>query len=279
MVLVGSDGNALFTGTSLASGGLQVSAASKRNAGVLHRSAITSFDKCAVPAAPTLAAVTEAGSTLPNSALNVAVAAFITGYGSTGAGPTTAITPSLNQAVRTTIAQIAGATHYDVFISTVAAPLWVGRITEAQRAAGGFIISTVGTVTAGGGAAAGQVDLGIVGTGLASNVAPFTVNNAYNVAAITQIVCTGYTVAYLYAQLTVTDLRSLPVLQLIPFFVNQIDTNLYQGATLALGTFSSTGQALRQVFAITLNGSTGLAIAIDSIAGQGAAASIWVELA
>ena len=44
-------------------------------------------------------------------------------------------------------AQSAGATVYDLFLSTAAAPLWVARITETQRAAG-VTITAVGTVSA-----------------------------------------------------------------------------------------------------------------------------------
>jgi hypothetical protein len=256
---------------------------STRNAGVLHRSAITSIDKVAVPVTPTLAAVTEAGSTLAAVAYNVTVSAGNL-YGPTGCPATAAITPTANQAIRCTITAVTGATYYDIFLSTGTSPLWVGRITSAQLASGGFIISTVGTVTSGGGAGAGAVDLGIVGTGVASNTIPFAFNNAYLVSNPTAINCAGYSKAYVMVALALTDLRSLPTLTVIPFRGNQAVSGLFNGAfvqdaPLSLSVLSANGTCLYQEFEVDIDGSTSFEVLIDTISGQGAAASIWVELA
>jgi hypothetical protein len=251
-----------------------------RNAGILHRSAIAAADVLAVPGTLTLTAITEAGSTLANVAYHVLVSAF-NRWGPTGVGADPgAITPTASQAVRLAFAAVTGADGYDIFLSTAAAPLWVGRITEAQRAAGGFIISAVGTVSAGGGAPAGGVDLGIVGTGLASNVNPFAVNNAYKPASVTPIVCRGYAKAHLHVKLAVTDLRSLPTLVVTPFYQDQTSTaDWFAGAQQTVSLLTAVGQVLEQDLVLTVDGATGLVVLVQSIQGQGAAATVYVELA
>ena len=249
-----------------------------RNGGVLHRSAIAAADKLATPTVGAATAVTEAGSTLPASALNYTAAAG-NRWGPTVPAALQAITPTINQAVRFAITQVAGAVYYDIFLSTDAAPKWVGRITEAQRAAGGFIISTAGTVTAGGAAPAGSIDIGIVGTGLAWNVNPFAVNNAYTPATPTLINCAGFSRAHLHVKLAVTDLRSLPTLNVVPFFQDQVsNADWFQSALMAVSLLTAVGQCMEQDFEVDVDGATGLVVLVDTISGQGAACSIWVEL-
>jgi hypothetical protein len=250
-----------------------------RNAGVLHRSAINATDVLAVAGTLTLTAQTEAGSVLANVAYHVLVSAGNRwGNALVGADPG-AITPTASQAIRCAFAQVTGAEWYDIFLSTAVNPLWVGRITEAQRAAGGFIISTVGTVTAGGGAPAGGVDLGAIGTGLASNVNPFAVNNAYRPTTVTPIACGGFGTAHLHIKLAVTDLRSLPTLVVTPFYQDQTSTtDWFQGAQQTLTFLTAAGQPLCQNLDLTVAGATGLVVLVQAITGQGAAVSIWVEL-
>ncbi len=253
-----------------------------RNGGILHRSAIAAADVLALPGTLTLTAVTEAGSTLSNVAYHVLVSAF-NRWGPTGVGADPgAITPTASQAINLAFAQVVGADGYDIFLSTSANPLWLGRITEAQRASGGKIISTVGTVTTGGTAAAGSVDLGIVGTGLGSNVNPFAVNNAYTPAAagIVPINCAGFSKAHLHVKMAVTDLRSLPTLVVTPFYQDQTSTgDWFAGAQQAVTLLTAAGQVLEQDVVLTVDGATNLAVLVQSIAGQGAAATIYVELA
>ena len=249
----------------------------RRNAGVLHRSAITAADKLLTPTVGAASAVTEAGSTLPASAQNYTVSAG-NRWGVTVPAATQNITPAANQAVRIPITQVAGADYYDIFLSASPA-LWVGRITEAQRASGGFIISTVGNVTAGGGAGAGAVDIGIQGTGVAWNANPFLANNAYTPALVTPVNCAGYSRAHILVKLTVTDLRSLPTLNIVSFLANQVSGGDWQpGALKAIAPLSAAGLPLETDFELDVDGSTNLAVLIDTITGQGAQASIWVEL-
>ena len=151
---------------------MRLNSARTRNPPILHRNAVTAADKLAVPGALVLTDVNESGSTLAHSAMNVAVSAY-NRWGSTNNTNLATLTPTLDHAINVAFSQVVGADGYDLFLSTDAAPLWVARITEAERAAGGFIISAVGTVTAGGSAPAGSVDIGIVGTGVANNATPF----------------------------------------------------------------------------------------------------------
>ncbi len=247
-----------------------------RNGGVAHRNGITAADKLAVPGTLTLSAITEAGSTLANVAYFAAVSAN-NAWGPTGPGTIPgSITPTANQAVRIAFAAVTGATSYDIFLSTDAAPKWVTRITEAQRAAGG-IVSTVGGYAAGG--AANSVDIGIVGTGVQTSAAPFTANNAYTPASVTAINCAGYSKAYASVDLSVIDLRSAPSLTIVPFLKDQVSGDLQQGALQTVNLLTATGQSLKPVLEIDVDGTTGLVLLVDSIAGQGASATINVELA
>jgi hypothetical protein len=258
--------------------GLSASPYSVRNAGVLHRSAVAAVDKLLTPTVGAASAITEDGSTLANSAMNYTVAAF-NRWGNTVPAALQAITPTLNQAVRIPITQVAGADGYDIFLSTGAAPLWVGRISEAQRATGGFIISAVGVVSAGA-SAVNTIDIGIQGTGLAWNVNPFLINNAYTPAAPTLVNCAGYARAHIMLKMAVTDLRSLPTLSVIPFFANQVSaTDWHAGALKSVPLLTAVGQPLETDFEIDIDGATGFVLLGDAITGQGAAWSAWVELA
>ncbi len=201
-------------------------------------------------------------------------------WGSTTGANVQNITPNVNQAVRFSISQVTGAEWYDIFLSTDAAPLWVGRITEAQRAAGGFIISTVGTTTAGGGAPAGSVDIGIVGTGVAWNVTPFDINNAWTPTLVTAIDCTGFATAHILASLSVTDLRSLPTCKLAVFCANKLSaSDYYHVSDLDLAPLSALGKSLQQQLDVSVYGASGLVVLLHTIAGTGSALTVYVELA
>lgn len=255
-------------------GSLQVSPTSGRNAGVLHRSAIATLDKVATPGTLT---VTDAGvgGVLANVAYNVAVSAF-NRWGNTLVA-TGAVTPTASHRVSIAFATVTGADGYDIFLSTGANPLWVGRITEAQRVTG-ILLDTVGTTTAG--ATAGAVWVGVVGTGLASNVAPFAANNAYTPATPTAVNCAGYQRAHIQVKLAVTDLRSLPSLVLSVWLTSQVSTaDWFWKQNTTISILGAVAQPLEQEFEVDVDGSSGLVVLVESIAGQGAAASVWVELA
>jgi hypothetical protein len=244
-----------------------------------HRNAITVIDKLGLAGTVTPTAITEGGSNLTNVAHYGTIIPF-NRWGAAGqAAPTiVTVTPTANQAVRLAFSAITGADGYDIFLSTSStAPLWVGRITEAQRAAGG-IISSVGVYSAGG--AVNSIDVGIVGTGLGPLVAPFSSNNAYTPASVKPFDCTGVSRVHALVKLAVTDLRSLPALTIVPFLANQASpTDWFQGTPQALSLLSATGQSLIQDFEIDVDGAAGLVVLVDTISGQGAAASVWLEAA
>lgn len=253
-----------------------------RNGGILHRSAVAAVDTLALPGTLALSDISNDGATsLANVAYHCLVSAF-NRWGPTGVGADPgAITPTATHAVRCTFSQVTGADGYDIFLSTAANPLWVGRITEAQRATGDRIISAVGTVGARAGTTvAGTIDIGVVGTGLGTNVNPFVVNNAYTPATPTPINCAGYSKAHCHVQLSVTDLRSLPTLTITPFYQDQTSTgDWFAGAQQAVTLLTAAGQTLEQDVVLTVDGATNLVVLVQTITGQGAAANIWVELA
>lgn len=248
---------------------------------LLHRSAITAVDKLASAGTLTLTAITEAGSTLTNTAFHVLVSAGNRwGNAPVGADPG-AVTPTANQAVRLAFAAVANAEWYDIFLSAAAAPLWVGRITEAQRAAGGFIISTVGTVTAGGGAPAGGVDIGIIGTGAATSANPFLVNNAYTPQLITGVLCSDFEYVDVAVKVSCTDLRSLPTCTLAFFMQNALAANTgdwHLISTQVVSLLTAVGQPLEQQFRVTLGGGNNFAVLVDAISGNGTSLTAWIDL-
>ena len=262
-----------------------------RKAGVLHRNAITVVDKLAVPAAPTLADVTGDGGTLAISTSYAATVSAANRWGITTNPTSVALTTGAGSgathSINLTIAQVIGplgdvAEFYDLFLFAGAAasnPLYVGRITEAQRASGGCRINTMGTVTTGGSAAAGSVNVGVVGTGGANNLTPFTANNAFCPALITPLVCTGYSKVNIVTKVTVTDMRSVPSFSMTYFGKNQASSSdwhlLLTSTPVLLNTVSS---AMENTISVVIDGSTNLVITLSAIAGQGTAVTIWLEL-
>jgi len=250
-----------------------------RPAAVAHRADVDAVDKLT---GPTLATVAKNDNVTGVMAASEHKAAVAPGnrFGSAGASNIVTITPTVNKTVDLTVPKVTGADYYDVFYTTDAAPLWVARVTEAQRASG-CSITAVGTVTTTDGdgwtKSAGKVNIRLVGTGLGTNAAPFTVNNAYNTAGITAIDCSGYTYAYIYATLTVDDLRALPTLKIAPLLSSA--SNFFQGSSVVdLAPGSAAGKPLVQYTTVTLYGAESLAVLVDTLSGEGAVVDIDVEL-
>ena len=170
-----------------------------------------------------------------------------------------------------------GATYYDILLSTAeAAPLWVARITEAQRLAG-CAVTAVATIGVGG--SAGKVNVQVVGTGIASTAVPFVVNNAYTpeAAGIATIDCTGKISAIIGIDFSFTDLRSLPSLEIIPWFSDGV--KWYQGPLQTINVLAGvTGQSPKQTLNIDVKSAVGLKLLVNKIAGQGASTNINVQL-
>lgn len=244
-----------------------------RATGTLHRSAITATDKLAVITITAADSATAGSLTAVSHGIGVAPGNI---YGTVGMSALVTVTPTVNKSIDITIPQCAGATYYDICLSTApTAPLWVARVTEAQRAAG-CAVTAVGTVGAGG--SAGVVNVQVVGTGIASTNAVFAQNNAYTPATPTAVNCTGVMKVRVLVKVALTDLRAAPSLNLIPFMQNKTDTTIWhQGTITPVLLVAGIGQSFYQEFEMYVDGTPGLVILISSVVGQGAAVSIWVD--
>jgi hypothetical protein len=124
----------------------------------------------------------------------------------------------------------------------------------------------------------GRVNVRLVGTGLAANALPATVNNAYTPLSVTPVYVGNKTTAHVYVSVAVTDLRSAPTLSIIPFVKNAVTGSYAQGAVQAVSLLTAVGKSLNQVIVIDVNGANSLVVLIDTISGQGTAVTIHVEL-
>lgn len=247
-----------------------------RGTPILHRTAITAPDKCA---ASTITAVAQDAivGVMANTVHRVAVAPRNV-YGSAGASAIVTVTPTLNKTVDITIPQSVGATHYEIFFSTATAPLWVGYVTEAQRATGAAI-DAVGHTIAGG--SPGVVNVRLVGTGLASNNDIHAQNTAYIPDAIaaavgtTVVDCSGYPTAYIDIDLSMSHLGTVPpAISILCFTLTGTIWSACDPKSLTL--LSSPGYPLRQAFSLAVGGAPGVLVLVDAIAGAGASAAITV---
>jgi hypothetical protein len=229
-----------------------------------YRAAVIAADVIAAPAAVTTSK--QAGGSVTAGVHKIKVVA-VTPYGRTtataGANVTTETT---NLTVRAAFAQVTTATAYDIYCSTDADPLWVGRVTEAQRASG-IKITAVGITGAGG--VAGAVDIEAVGTGQASGTTA-AVNTAYSIPA-SPIDTTGYQYLDIGFTCTRTGDAAAAALSFIPFFYNSRTTTYEAGSVYSL-TFGGTAgnyQPMKQRIRIETRGNSAVAIVVASIAGTG----------
>ena len=248
-----------------------------RGSVIAHRTAITAVDKVSTVTITAADQVGVAGS-LTAVAHGIGVAPG-NSYGSAGVLALVTVTPTVNKSIDITIPQATGAEYYDIFLSTsTTAPAWVGRVTEAERAAG-CAITAVGTIGEGG--SAGVVNVQVVGTGQASTASYFAQNNAHtpNSETITEINCSGKLKAFVYAKMTLTDLCVAPTLSLVPFFQkNEESTEWYQGQAQTVYILGSLGQSLYQVFEIDCLSAKGMKLLIGTLSGNGASVNVDVEL-
>lgn len=249
---------------------------------VAYRQGITAVDKITdfVAASVTLANVAGTQGSLVFNTAYYMTAVPGNKYGPTVPAAIDSLTTTNDAAsthvIACTIAQATGAEWYDLFLSTDTAPKWVGRVTEAERAAGGEVL-TVGAVTAG--ASAGIINIGIVGTGIQTTNAILAQNNAYLPAGVPSIDCRGYEKAVIKVALTLTDLRSAPTLRLLPFGANSLSTdNKHPYSIGTVPLLGALGQPLLGEFRLEVLSDPFLSILVDTISGQGASVDIWVEL-
>lgn len=243
----------------------------------LHRSAISAVDKIVGLAALGTADMGEGTGSLPDSTtyycrvdaanrFGIAPQTLAIPTQATGAGADTF-------AIQLTVAQVTGADGYHVFLSTDAAPKWVGYITETQRA-DGCSITAVGTV--GAGTVAGKVDVQVAGTGIQTSDASFSYNTAYTIGSITPIDCTGYKEAYLTIKAALTgNFTTAPVLKFIPAQYNTVSTSDWAFDAAQSMTLLTSGCPMEQHFTIPLKG-TQFAVLFDTLTGI--TGTVWVSL-
>lgn len=199
-----------------------------------------------------------------------------TAYGTNACGTlSAAFTPTENKSVVMTVAAVDGAEFYDLFLSVDAAPKWVGRITEAQRATG-IAITAVG-VTGASAVGAGKVDIQVVGTGAISTAARFasTVSTiAVGKSSIATIDCTGYRRAYVTAEIEGGALAATPALTIVPFALN-VARNRWIPGTPGIVT---AGRGAEQ-FVVDVDGEPNFRVGVGGTFTAGATATITVTLA
>jgi hypothetical protein len=241
---------------------------------VAYRSALVAADVMAVPGTVTCTKINSVGALLANT-YYVAVVA-VNAYGRTTAtmGNTTVTTETTNLCIKAAFAQVTGATHYDIYCSTAANPLWAGRITEAQRASG-ILIDAVGTTAVGG--AVNSVYIYPVGTGLAANTTA-AVNTAY--VPSTAIDCTGYNYIAFYVTASRTGDAVAPALVLTPFFYSSRTTTYAAGTpqTLTFGGTTGVYTPMCQRINVEVRGCSAVALIVQSISGSGMTISLDYQL-
>jgi len=191
--------------------------------------------------------------------------------------------------VRYTVSQVPGATHYDIYSNpdTLADPLFVGRVTEPQRAAGCRIRSdgVVSTSGRAAGGATGEVDVEKDGTGLAGGataaqamayVAPPTAG----LVTLGYVDCTGYEYADFYLTCSRTGDAVAPSLVVIPALYNSRTGtySLSDPEALTFGGASAVYQSMIQPLRVEVRGSPRVALLVAGIAGTGMSLDMDVVL-
>jgi hypothetical protein len=164
---------------------------------------------------------------------------------------------------------------FDIFLGTVADPLYLGRVTAAEVTSG-VIITGAATATANcakttAGATAGVVECRVLGTQRAASTdtVPFSF-----VMPATPINCAGKQFLDIDIQVTLTASPVLPVIVVVPFFLNSLTNNYVQSdivSTLKFSTDTSNRTRLRY----QVQGNTGVHLAVQSIVGVGASINMW----
>lgn len=241
-----------------------------------------------MPPVPTsISDVTSGGSLAQGTAYYLAVLAG-NAYGTTLPSPigtvTTAASGGSVHAVKGTVAALSGTpqpTFWDIFLHTSStAPLWVGRMTEAQRAnANGVVVTAVGTVGAGSALGAGVVQVNVIGTGLAYTAPQLLASNAYTpdaVATVGVISGSGFSRLHIGVRYTKTGQQVAPALSIVPFIRSSYDASWGQCQLLSVNLAAGVGTANQQDFELDNDGKD-VVIVVDTIAGNGAAVTILAD--
>jgi len=234
-----------------------------------YRSAITANDLLASPVLGVTSGQTVTDALLVSATTYKVSVCAVNIHGNTIPIATVDQSPGgTNNAVRIPITQVVGATGYVIFVSTDAAPKMVCQITEAQRAAGCQCIAMY-TVSEGG--IAGAVDIGVVGTGLATTAAPFTANTALipEREAIPEIELPAGKTALVYSlNAVVDDFRVVPAYNITFFYWNDTSEIWLRGSTVAVAL------PLNQIGSVDVSGSNKVKILVTGVTGQGLSVSI-----
>lgn len=237
-----------------------------------HRAAVTAADVLAAPGVVTCTKLTGVGSATAGTYTVFVVAGNTYGRTTATQGNTTVTTETTNLGVRAAFAQVAGATFYDLYMSTAGAgALFVGRVTETQRASG-IIINAVNGTTAGG--TANAVDIYVVGTGLAVNGGQLAQNTAFAPESLTGIDPSGAQNLDINVTFSRTGDIAAGALVLIPFYAMS-SSHYAAGEPIPVnfGGVATAYEALRQTFRLPCRGRTTV-IVVASISGTSAAVDI-----
>lgn len=275
------------TADELTAGNIAIIPNYQRDGGVLHRSGLSSPDKLVVSqAALATAAIDTTGSLEASHTYNAAYAPgneFGTAGLSALGAQATAADATDTKSVDITIPQVVGAAYYDVFLSEDVAPKWVGRVTEAQRAAGAKI-TAVGTITSpAAGVAAGKVRVDVIGTGIATSNAVFSKNVAYVLPAdgsYIPLLCTGRTAVDIYVNFGLDDLRAAPTLELIPLVRSKESSTAWytRDHVTVLIMAGQVEETKQQVCTIDVLDVYEMIILIGAITGRNATVQLWAEM-
>lgn len=262
-----------------------------RDAGVLHRSALSAADKCAAPVLSALSGQTVGGGSLVSGTTYYASAVAFTKQPGSGAvvgttTPATVVSASpggSNNALRLPIAQVTGADGYYLFLSVdAAAPKQVAVITEAERAAGGLVTAAMGAVGAGG--TAGAIDVGVVGTGLQTTATTFAnFNSAHRIGTPSDIVTVGYRTAIIHARWKFNGvggsvISTIPSVTLLAWTKSKEGSpDYFYTSPFTMGAGQSNSEGYQQVAEVDVRGAAAMRVTCPVFSGSGTL-DVWIEL-
>jgi hypothetical protein len=240
-----------------------------------YRTAVVAADVLAVPGTVTCTKLTGVGAMTGGEYIIKVVAGNAYGRTTATAGNTHVTTEGSNLGVRAAFAQVTGATYYDIYASTDSDPLFVGRVTEAQRLSG-IVIDTVNHTTTGG--TANGVDIWAIGTGLAAGTTA-AVNTAYNIPA-SPVSCVGFTYCDFDIAASRTGDAVAPALVVVPYLYNSRTTSYYarDAVTVTFGGTTGAYGPLKQRIRVEVRGNSAVALVVQSIAGTGMSVDIDATL-
>ena len=174
-----------------------------------------------------------------------------------------------------TITPVAGAEWYDLFVSDDATPIYLGRVTAAQVAAGCSITlgaTATANATIGAGVVAGRIDVSVDSTLTGVTVAATISNNtAYTLDAANEIDCTGYGNLEVHLAYTRNSAGALPSVVLLVWLRGGTGEHYLSSA---INVPIAAVWPLRQVVTVPVDQNPGVLLTIGSLGGAGAAVSM-----